>query len=86
MYHTKRFQALFGKAGFYYKNSGLDALAGERSTLAGVLMRHIAMVRSMGRFVIKGLVHPDRRFPITKFDDDEPEEVASLSTVRYESS
>ena len=78
MYHTKRFQALFGKAGFYYKNSGLDASAGERSTLAGVLMRHIGMVRSMGRFIIKGLVHPDCSFPITKFDNDEPEEVSIL--------
>ena len=78
MYRTKRFQALFGEAGFNYKNPGLDASAGERSTLAGVLMRHIAMIRLMGQFVIKGLVHPDCRFPITKFDNDEPEEVSIL--------
>ncbi len=61
MYQAKCFHALFGEAAIYYKNLGLNALAGERSTLAGFLMRHIAMVGSMGRFVIKGLVHPDRR-------------------------
>ncbi len=78
MYRAKCFQALLGEAAFYYKNPGLNALAGERSTLAGILMRHIAMVQSMGHFVIKGLVHPDHRFPLTKFDDDEPDEVSIL--------
>jgi hypothetical protein len=78
MYRAKCFHALFREAAFYYKNLGLDASAGERSTLAGILMRHIAMVRSMGCFVIKGLVHPDRRFPLTKFDDNEPDKVSIL--------
>ena len=78
MYRTKRFHALFGEAVFYYRNPGLYASAGGRSTLEGVLMWHIAMVRLIGRFVIKGLVHPDRRFPINKFDDDEPEEISIL--------
>ena len=79
MYQSKRFcQALFGGAAFYYKNLGFDASEGERSTLARILMRHIAMVRSMGQFVIKGLVHLDRRFFITKFEDIEPEEVSIL--------
>ncbi len=36
------------------------------------------MVQSMGHFVIKGLVHPDRRFTLTKFDDDEPDKVSVL--------
>jgi hypothetical protein len=78
MYQAKCFQALFGEAAFYYKNPGLDTSAGKRSTLVGILMRHIAMVRLMGHFVIKGLVHPDRRFPLTKFDYDEPDEVGVL--------
>ncbi len=78
MYRAKHFHTLFGEAAFYYKNSGLDESAGERSTLAGILMRHIAMVHSMGCFVIKGLVQPDRRFPLTKFDDDEPDKVSVL--------
>ena len=78
MYCTKCFQAPFREAGFYYKHPGLNASAGECSTLAGVLMRHIVMVRLMGRFVIKGLVHLGHRFPITKFDNDEPEEVSIL--------
>ncbi len=44
MYQAKHFQALLGEAEFYYKNLGLNALAGEHSTLAGILMRHIAKV------------------------------------------
>jgi hypothetical protein len=79
IYQAKHFHALLGEAAFYYKNPGLDALAGERSTPAGILMRHIAMVQSMGHFVIKGLVHLDHRFPLTKFDDDEPDEVSILA-------
>jgi hypothetical protein len=78
MYQAKCFHTLLGEAAFYYKNPGLNASAGERSTLAGILMRHIAIVRSMGCFVIKGLVHTDRRLPLTKFDDDEPDKVIVL--------
>jgi hypothetical protein len=79
MYRAKCFQALFWEAEFYYKIPRLDASAGEeRSTLAGILMRHIALVRSMGSFIIKGLVHPDRRFPLIKFNDDEPNKVSIL--------
>ncbi len=36
------------------------------------------MVQSMGHFVIKGLVHPDHRSPLTKSDDDEPDKVSVL--------
>ncbi len=78
MYRAKCFEALFGEATFYYNNPGLDASAGERSTLVGIYMRHIAMVRLMGHFVIKGLVCPDCRFPLTKFYDDEPDKVSIL--------
>jgi hypothetical protein len=79
MYQAKCFQELFGEGAFYYKNPGLNALAGEHSTLVGILMKHIAMVQLMGHFIIKGLVHPDRRFPLTKFNDDEPDEVSVLA-------
>ncbi len=75
IYQAKRFQVLFGEAAFYYKNPGPNASTGECSTLAGILMRHVAMVQSMGRFSIRGLHHPDRRFPLTKFDDDDPDKV-----------
>ncbi len=44
MYCSKRFQILFGEAAFYYKNPGMEALGSEQGTLAGDLMRHIAMV------------------------------------------
>jgi hypothetical protein len=75
MYQAKRFQVIFGEAAFYYKNPGPDALVGERSTLVGILMRHIAMVRSMGHLPIRGLHHPDRRSSLTKFDDDDPDDI-----------
>ena len=75
MYRAKRFQGIFGEAAFYYKNPGPEASAGERNVLAGILMRHIAMVRSIGRVYIKGITHPDRAFPLTRYDEEEPTEV-----------
>ena len=60
MYRTKRFQGLFGEASFYHQNPGMDSTAGKREILAGVLMRHIAMVRSTSRVLLKGLTKPDR--------------------------
>jgi hypothetical protein len=60
MYRVKRFQGLFGKAAFYFKNPGLEALAGERTILAGVLTRHIAMVWLTSQIILKCLIHPDR--------------------------
>ncbi len=76
MYRLKCFQGLFGEAAFYYRNPDTDASAGERNVLAGILMRHIAMVRSMGRVYIRGLQHPDRVFPIVKYEDKEPGKVS----------
>jgi hypothetical protein len=75
MYQVKRFQVLIGEAALYYKNPGPGTLAGEHSTLAGILMRHIAMVRLIGHFSIRGLHYPHRRFPLTKFDDDDLDKV-----------
>ncbi len=72
----KRFQGLFREAAFYYRNPGTDASTGERNVLAGIIMRHIAMVQSMGRIYIRGLQHPDRVFPIVKYEDEEPGEVS----------
>ena len=60
MYRTKRFQGLFKEAAFYHQNPGMDSTASEREILAGVLMRHIAMVRSSSQVLFKGLVKPDR--------------------------
>jgi hypothetical protein len=76
MYRSKCFQGLFGEAAFYYRNPGTDASAGERYVLAGILMRHIAMVQSMGRVYTRGLQHLDRVFPIVKYEDEEPGEVS----------
>ena len=59
MYRMKRLQGLFGEAAFYHRNPGMDSTAGEREILAGVLMRHIAMVRSTSRVLPKGLTKPD---------------------------
>ncbi len=75
MYQTKRFQGLFGEASFYHKNPGIKVSAGKRNILAGVLMRHIAMVRSTNRVILKGLSCPDRRFPLQRMDEEDPEEI-----------
>jgi hypothetical protein len=76
MYRSKHFQGLFGEAAFCYRNPGTDAAAGERNVLAGILMRHIIMVRLIGRVYIRGLQHPDRVFPIVKYEDEEPGKVS----------
>jgi hypothetical protein len=66
MYHVKWFQGIFGEAAFFFKNPGLDALAGKCTILAGVLTCHIAMVCLTSRIIIKGLIHPDRQFPLQR--------------------
>ncbi len=75
MYCIKWFQGLFGEAAFYFKNPGLEASAGERTILAGVLTRHIAMVWSTSQIILKGLIHPDRQFPLQRYWEDEPNEL-----------
>jgi hypothetical protein len=73
MVWSKRFQALFGKAAFYHCNPGMDASGPERNILASVLMHHIAMVCSINKVPLRGISHPDRLFPLTRYDDKEPE-------------
>jgi hypothetical protein len=75
MYPSKIFQGLFGKAAFYYKNLGQEASASEWNTLAQILTRHIAMVHSMNKVILKGITHIDWRFKLTRWDKDNPQEV-----------
>jgi hypothetical protein len=75
MYHVKQFQELFGEAAFYFKNPGLEASAGEHTILAGVLTHHIAIVQSTSWIILKGLIHPDRQFPLQRYWEDEPDEL-----------
>jgi hypothetical protein len=82
MYRTKRFQGLFGEASFYHRNPGMEATAGERDILAGVLMRHIAMVRSSQRIILKGLTKPDRPHIIQRLDDDGEVDMEITRSVR----
>jgi hypothetical protein len=69
MYWLKRFQFLFREVAFYYKNPGMEASGSEQGTLAGVLMRRIAMVRSMNKVILKGIAHVDRRFLLARYVD-----------------
>jgi hypothetical protein len=32
-------------------------------------MRHIAMVRSMNKVILKGIAHVDRKFPLARYVD-----------------
>jgi hypothetical protein len=69
MIRSKQFQALFGKAAFYHRNPGLDASGSKCSILGGVLMCHIAMVRSINKVPLRGISHPDCHFPLTRYDE-----------------
>jgi hypothetical protein len=60
MYRMKQFQRILGEAAFYHPNLGFDFMAGDCEFLAGVLMHHIAMVRSTSRVILKGLTKPDQ--------------------------
>jgi hypothetical protein len=75
MYHLRRFQRLLGDAAFFHRNPGVDATTGDQGILAGVLMRHIAMVQSMSRVILKGLVHPDWQHLIQWMDKEDPTEI-----------
>jgi hypothetical protein len=75
MYRVKWFQGLFGEAAFYFKNLGLEASAGEHTILAGVLTHHIAILRSTSWIILKGLIHPDRQFPLQWYWEEEPDEL-----------
>jgi hypothetical protein len=46
MYHTKQFQEILGATSFYHWNPRFDSTTGDCEILSGVLMCHIAMVRS----------------------------------------
>jgi hypothetical protein len=71
----QRFQGLFGEASFYHQNPGMDSTAGKQEILAGVLMRHIAMVRLTSRVLLKGLAKPDRPHILYQLDEEDPEEI-----------
>jgi hypothetical protein len=44
-------------------------------------MRHIAMVRSMNKVILRGITHIDWRFQLTRWDKDDPHKV-DLSVTR----
>jgi hypothetical protein len=75
MYCTKQFQGILGEAAFYHQNPGFDSMAGDHEILAGVLIRHITMVRSTSQVILKGLTKPNRPHIIQQLDDKDPEEV-----------
>jgi hypothetical protein len=75
MYRTKQYQRIWGEVAFYHQNPGFDSTAGDQEILAGVLMRHIAMVRSTRWVILKGLTKPDQPHIIQRLDEDDPEEV-----------
>jgi hypothetical protein len=82
MYCSKQFQILSGEVAFYYKNPRMEALGSEQGTLAGVLMCHIAMVQSMNKVLLKGIVHVDRRFPLACYKDKLEEAEVDLEVDR----
>jgi hypothetical protein len=82
MYYSKKFQILFREAAFYYKNPGMEASGSERGMLAGVLMRHIAMVQSMNKVLLKGIAHVDRQFLLARYEDESEEAEVDLEVDR----
>ncbi len=75
---SKRFQILVREAAFYYKNPRMKASGSEQGMLAGVLMRHFAMVQSMNKVLLKGIAHVDRQFPLARYEDKSEEAEVDL--------
>jgi hypothetical protein len=72
MYRSGRMAFILDKASFHHLNPGSDATAGERDINAGIVTRHIAMIRSMGRVNLKGLNSPDKPALLQRFDNEYP--------------
>jgi hypothetical protein len=75
MYRMKQFQGIFGEAAFHHRNPGFDSMTGDLEILAGVLMRHIAMVQSTSWVILTGLTKPNQPHIIQQLDNKDPEEV-----------
>jgi hypothetical protein len=72
MYRSGQMACILGKVAFHHLNPGSDTTAGERNINAGIVTRHIAMIRLMGRVNLKGLKNPDKPVLLQRFDDKDP--------------
>jgi hypothetical protein len=61
MYLTGQMGLVLGNAAFHHINPSPDSIAGEQDINAGILVWHIAMVRSMGQVNLRGLRNPDKQ-------------------------
>jgi hypothetical protein len=69
MYRSGRMARILGEAAFHHLDPGPDAMAGECDINAGIVTRHIAMIRLMGRVNLRGPKNPDRLAVLQKFDN-----------------
>ncbi len=72
MYRSGHMARILGEAAFHHLNPGPDTTAGECDINAGIVTRHITMIRLMGRVNLRGLKNPDRPALLQKFDDKDP--------------
>jgi hypothetical protein len=70
MYNSGRMEHVLGGAAFHHKNSP-DADFNQRNVNGAILTWHVAMVHSMGRVSLRGLVDLDRPVMLQQFDEDE---------------
>jgi hypothetical protein len=75
MYRSGRMACIPGKAAFHHLYPGSDTTAGECDINAGIVTRHIAMIRLMGRVNLKGLKNPNKPVLLHRFDDEDPTEL-----------
>jgi hypothetical protein len=74
IYNSGRMEHVLEGAAFHHKNSP-DADFNERNVNAAILTRHVAMVCSMGRNSLRGLVDLDRPFMLQRFGEIETNKV-----------
>ncbi len=74
MCNSGRMECIQGGAAFHRKNFP-DADFNQRNVNAAILTWHVAMVCSMGRVSLRGLMDPDRPVMLQQFDEEETNKV-----------
>jgi hypothetical protein len=74
MYNSGRMERILGGAASHHKSSP-DTGFNQRNVNAAILTWHVAMVCSVGRVSLRGLMDLDRPVMLQRFDEEETEKV-----------
>lgn len=78
---SKADKKLLGQFARFYYGAGAGSSITERNDLGGMLQNHVAVIRSMGKVALPGIVHPDKIMKCMRANDadDIPQKTVHLS-------